>query len=217
MKLIIKTIIYLISIIIFTCSCKARTSAIESQMADTAYLKSNNIQFTGKLIDAQQFSDKKGNHILVLSRKSGPSPTDKRSGRIEHIDLHVEYYSQQSNGWKQDWKIYDFVECPGLDASADFFSSLVSITDINNNGEAEITIPYKTFCGGGIDSANIKVILREGTLKLAIRGESLVEIPGQEPFGGQFHYDNDLLLPTYLSYKKHMYAIWKAVERDQRK
>ena len=92
----------------------------------------------------------------------------------------------------------------------------VSITDINADGKAEVTIPYKLFCGGGIETATVKIILREGALKLAIRGESEVRLPGQEPFGGKHDYDKLLLTPAYAPYKVHLDQVWKAVSRDIR-
>ncbi|MQA18138.1 hypothetical protein GEV01_01285 [Rugamonas sp. FT103W] len=109
------------------------------------------------------------------------------------------------------------MECPGLDSAADFFSSNVSVTDLNGDGKAEVTIPYKLLCDGGIDSYTIKVILREGANKLAICGNSLVKIPGQEPFGGERQYDKALLSPANAAYKQHMDKVWKVVSVDIRK
>ncbi len=166
---------------------------------------------------ARRIRDKDDEHVLVLTRKGGPSSARPKSGRVEHIELDAAYYSQQAGVWNAEWTLHDFVECPGLDSAADFFSSSVSVTDLNGDGKAEVTIPYKLFCGGGIDSYTIKVILREGTNKLAIRGDSMVKLPAQEPFGGEHQHDKPLLTPANAAYKQHMDQVWKAVSVDIRK
>ena len=61
----------------------------------------------------------------------------------------------------------------------------MTFTDVNGDGRVEATVAYHMFCGGGIDTHTVKVILREGATKLAIRGESTAIYPGQEPFGGE--------------------------------
>lgn len=119
--------------------------------------------------------------------------------------------------WEEDWTVRDFVDCPGLDAAADFFTSALSVTDINSDGTAEVTIPYKLFCGGGVDSYTVKVILREGPLKLAIRGESEVRLPGQAPFGGGHQLDRRLLTQPYKLYREHLEKVWRTVSVDTRR
>ncbi|MBV6319328.1 M949_RS01915 family surface polysaccharide biosynthesis protein [Duganella violaceipulchra] len=198
-------------------ACSARAPTPDNQPADLAYLTTQHIPSAGNLVMARRVRDKEGEHVLVLNRKAGPSPAKPKSGRVEHIELDVGYYSRQGSAWKAEWSLHDFVDCPGLDSVAEFFVPNVGITDLNGDGKAEVTIPYKLFCGGGVDSYTVKVILREGTLKLAIRGDSLVKLPGQEPFGGEHQYDKTLLAPTYALYKQHMDKVWDAVSIDVRK
>ena len=217
MKIPSRTLLLAAASLGLSSACSAGARAPDSQPADAAYLTAQHIRWSGDLVMARRVHDKDGAHVLVLNRKAGPSPAKPKSGRVEHIELDVAYYSQQSGAWKADWTLHDFVECPGLDSAADFFPSSVSVTDLNGDGKAEVTIPYKLSCGGGVDSYMVKVILREGPNKLAIRGESLVKLPGQEPFGGEHQYDKALLSPTYAAYKQHMDLVWKTVSLDTRK
>ncbi|WP_373999828.1 M949_RS01915 family surface polysaccharide biosynthesis protein [Duganella sp. 1411] len=104
-----------------------------------------------------------------------------------------------------------------MDADASFFPAALTFTDLNHDGRMKVTVSYRTFCSGGVDPYTVKVILRDGATKLAIRGESLVRFPGQPPFGGTHQHDKALLSPAYAAYKQHLDQIWKVVSADNRK
>lgn len=196
---------------------KAHDNTPNFTPVNAAYVFKQRIAATGELVGAYRVIDRGGEHLLVLNSSHGPSPSNKKSGRTEYIKLNAQYYSRNAGVWSTEWTVNDFVDCPGLDVAASFFTESLSFTDLNKDGLTEITIPYKMFCGGGVDPSTVKVILRDGTKKFAIRGESLIKLPGQEPFGGEHAYDKSLQLPTNSAYKKHMETIWLAVSVDERK
>lgn len=185
-------------------ACAAPSRAADA--VNAAYLATQRIAVQGALVDAQRVKDSTGEHILVLSH--GPASDPYR--------LYAAYFTHNQQGWKQEWTIRDGVDCPGLDVEASFFPAAVAFTDLNRDGRMEVTVSYRLFCGGGIDPYTVKVILRDGATKLAIRGESLVRMKGQEPFGGGHQYDNALLTPTYAAYKQHLDRVWRAVSQDNR-
>lgn len=178
---------------------------------DPVWLAAQKIVSPGTIMVAQRISDRAGEHILILARQAGPSPSNPQSGRTEHIELRATMYDHAGAGWKPGWMIHDLVDCPGLDAAADFFPNAVTFTDLNGDGRVEVSVPYHMFCGGGIDTHTVKVILREGATKLAIRGESTMLYPGQAPFGGEHQYDKALLQPDRAAYKAHMDRVWREV------
>lgn len=198
-------------------ACNANSPAPAPVSVDAGWLAQQGIPSVGSLVDAKRISDKSGEHILVLNRKAGPSPATPKSGRTEYIQLNAAYYQRTPSGWKNEWTIRDVVDCPGLDAAADFFTKAVAFTDLNGDGRVEITVPYHLFCGGGVDPHTVKVILRDGATKLAIRGESVVQLPGQEAFGGEHQYDKALLQADMSKYKQHLDSVWKAVAIDKRR
>ena len=189
----------------------------EPTPVDAAYLKTENIPSPGRLVRAYRITDQEGEHVLVMSRKEGPSPENPGSGRVERIDLGAGFYTRIGKGnWTEEWTIRDNTDCPNLDLSAQFFSKYVTFTDVNNDGRVEVTVPYRMFCGGGVDSYLVKVILREGATKLAIRGESRVSYAGKYVFGGEHAHDKLLQTPAYAAYKVHMDQVWKRVSDDRR-
>lgn len=180
-------------------------------------LAARRISVPGALVLDRQFRDGDGEHLLVLTRKAGPSPSAPSSGRIEHIALLATLHTRGANGeWRQRWTIRDVNDCPGFDSSADFFAREVTFTDIDRDGRLEVTVPYTMFCGGGIEPATVKVILRQGSLKLAIRGEALLRFPGQE-FGGELKRDQVLQEPRNAAFKRHLDQVWSRIYIDDRR
>jgi hypothetical protein len=197
-----------------TANCLAAT--IAATPVDTAWLGQQGIPAPGQTVAAWRVADREGEHALVLSRKTGPSAQNPRSGRIEATQLTATYYGRTGARWTRAWDIRDGVDCPNLDSHALFYPQAVTFTDLNGDGRIEVTVAYHTFCGGGIDSDTVKVILREGQTKLAIRGESRVQYKGQAPFGGEHRHDDALLRPEMAAYKEHLDAVWRQVSDDKR-
>ena len=206
MNTITITITLLSSAILFGsgATCRAAEIPQQSTSVDAAFLLARHIPSIGELSGARRILDKDGEHVLVLNRKTGPAPSRPQSGRNEHIELTASYYKRLNHKWQVEWTMHDFVDCPDLDAAAEFLSSAISVTDLNQDGRSEVTIAYRLFCGGGVEPYTVKVILHEGLTKLAIRGESLVQLPGQQSFGGEHKYDKALLQPAYAVYN----SIW---------
>lgn len=178
---------------------------------DAAYLATQHILVQGDLVGAQHVIDKSGEHVLVLSRRSGSSPS-KPSERNEYHELNAVYYGHLDGSWKTEWTVHDMVDCPTLDSAAEFFTSAVTITDLNGDGRSEVTIPYRLFCSGGIDYSTVKVILREGGTKLTIRGElALYQRGGKPALQGKKQYDPDLLQPANKAYKQHLDEVWMRI------
>lgn len=209
--------IRVLSVPLLAICCSAAAAATKPVPIDADFLAARRISIAGTLVMARHLTDRDGDHVLVLSRKAGPSPSAPASGRIEHVALLAALHSRGTSGaWRQTWTIRDVNDCPGLDGSADFFVQEVSFTDIDRDGRTEVTVPYRMFCGGGIEPDTVKVILRQGTLKLAIRGEAQVRLPGQA-FGGEHRHDKALLDPRNAAFKRHLDAVWKNASIDDRR
>ncbi|MCU6497201.1 hypothetical protein LPN04_05270 [Rugamonas sp. A1-17] len=177
---------------------------------DAVYLAARHIGYAGTLVGAKRVEDRDGEHLLVLSRKASRSQMANSGSNDDYLELAATYYGRKDGRWLTEWTVRDHVDCPILDRAADFFTTAVRVTDLNHDGRSEVTIPYRLFCSGGVDYSTVKVILRDGATKLAIRGE--LEFHDNAPaLEGKRQYDAALLQPANAAYRKHMDAVWKAV------
>lgn len=211
-----KTTCALTALVLATCCSMASAGGVTTPV-HASDLAARGIAIPGTPVLARHFTDREGEHLLVLTRKAGPSPRAPSSGRIEHIALLAALHTRGADGtWKQSWTIRDANDCPGLDGDADFFAREVRFSDIDRDGRIEVTVPYRMFCGGGIEPATIKLILRQGSLKFAIRGEAQVRVPSGA-FGGEYKYDKALLDPRNADFKQHLDGMWKRIYIDDRR
>ncbi|MEO7958887.1 MAG: hypothetical protein ABIW76_19575 [Fibrobacteria bacterium] len=180
-------------------SCKTEALPADTKAKLPAELKK---KLKGKIQANYTFTDKGGLHVLALTRDSTRLPEGS-----DRIDLQAVQFVSNGNIWNQEWIIKDFLPCQDLDIDADFILPLTSFSDLDSNGNTETTVAYKVACLGGVDPKPTKAILRQGNVKYAARGESLVTIEGTPPFGGAFTLEPNL--DNIPAFKAHLTLIWK--------
>jgi hypothetical protein len=189
------------------------SSTIEKKaLLKKEYMFRGDLAFSGDLVQARKVMDRDGEHLLILTSLTGPSKDEDQDQRVNgRTDLRARYFSRSGGSWSEEWNIRDFVDCPNRDWHAFFAVDNVTVTDVNHDGVAEITVPYLMTCGGGANPSTVKVIMRQGAEKYALRGESLVRIPGQAPLGGTYRADKDLDLPRNAAFREQLYTVWQQV------
>lgn len=183
-------------------------SEIQTVPMSAKAVQQEKISLAAPLVKGVMFQDVKGEHLLLLTKRSSPSKSKPDPHRMERHELKATHFKKAAKGWIQEWAINDYVDCPGLDSEANFYLDKVSITDVNNDGHAEVLVPYNLFCGGGVDSKIIKIIMRTKNEKFALRGKSKIVLPGQESFGGEMEMDPLLKKNKNAAYRDHLIKIW---------
>lgn len=154
------------------------------------------IVFEGKIKDLIQWQDKDGLHIVVTT-ETGLHTSKKFKHESDGTDAELFAYhyrfNKTENKYKQSWKVYDYIsDCP-VDIEASFIKDTFQVTDLNNNGIAEIWLMYKKTCHGDVSPCEMKIIMYEGSQKHAMRGENKVRISETEFIGGSYTFDNAFL------------------------
>lgn len=155
------------------------------------YLQKNNLEFITPNI-ACELLDKIG----ILSNKLKPQPAFNfrqmlRDGRDNKIKLVTGafHFILTTDSTKLTWKVYDFIkDCP-VDIEASFINNTFKVTDLNNDGVAEVWLMYKTVCHGDVSPCDMKIIMYQGQQKFAIRGQNKVQVSDKEFYGGDYKFD----------------------------
>lgn len=163
----------------------------------------NYLDVRGIIVEALTWEDNLGQNILVLTNSGAYKFKDYYQDSKEYNieakqDLRAYLFVKASNKevFSMHWKLYDFAENFGVDMSVGFVKNAVTVTDLDNNQIAEVSIPYRLIVRGGLDPGTFKIIMYEGHVKYAMRGRTAIcdtDVEGN-PFkdGGEFTFDKNL-------------------------
>ncbi len=157
------------------------------------------LDFRGTVIEALKWSDSMGENILIQTVTGHFTWKDYEDDSTDYMtqdksELYI-YLFQKSNGddsYKRKWRVYDYIECFGVDRFTGFVPQATTITDLDNNGITEIALPYVLICRGGMDPGVMKIIMYEGTTKYALRGSTRIGCKTEHPYGGEYEPSDNL-------------------------
>lgn len=145
-------------------------SAVQAR-ADQSPVIPAGAKYRGKLHEAWVWKDSLGANILILSYvPEYKVKSTEYSDDTYASELVACQYIKTDSGFKLLWKLNDIVkECP-FDITCRFFKGSVTISDLNKNGVAEVTVVYKLSCRSDVSPDQMKLIMHEDTVKYALRG-----------------------------------------------
>ena len=125
----------------------------------TAATIPKNMAYVGQLKNAVQWTDSLRKNI-VITTETGITPS-RNVPDSRDAALYAWHYVTQGDSMKLIWKFQDYVrECP-VDVEANFVSNTFAVTDVNNNGKAEIWLLYKINCQGDVGPGDMKLMMKE--------------------------------------------------------
>ena len=164
---------------------------------------------------ARRYTDAAGENLVLLGQHTVSHDHD--SGVVEMLTLHVTRQHLAPCGaesFEEAWRHEETVECEGLDLGGRFLDDAFLIRDLDGDGFAEILVGFSTFCGGGIDPEQIKLVLHTRERDYMLEGESIVQPPNGPIFGGSYamtpHED---IVPA--PFREVLLAAWERIRGDQ--
>jgi hypothetical protein len=140
------------------------------------------LTFVGTVEDARRWTDRNGQNLLVLTRTEEVWGKDSLGNDARSREIHGYHFIRQGSGYRILWQTIDFVRGCGEDIVLEYAPGSVQVTDVDHDGIAETTYVYAIACMGGMDPADMKLILHEGATKYAIRGfQDLRELGSEYP------------------------------------
>jgi hypothetical protein len=194
-------ILALFALISFTVQAQIKVIKLDK----TAIPKS--IAYKGHIVDAVKFADAQGEHI-VITIETGETPSKSGEGDgYRDAALYAYHYLVKTDNYKLTWTVYDFEkDCP-VDIRANFVRKTFAVTDLDNNGKAEVWLMYRTACHGDVSPSNMKIIMYEGEKKYAMRGENKVKLSEKETYGGKYTFDQ-FFKAAPIAFRTYAIDLW---------
>ncbi len=134
---------------------------------------------------AKKWHDVSGENWLVLYETGSYI---KKGSKAASAKLSAILYQKTDSSFVQKWKMVDHIDDCEVDVTCAFYDDHLTITDLDSNGLAEITMVYALSCKGDVSPNTKKLIMYEGGQKYAIRGEELMVLQ-KDTLGGQYVAD----------------------------
>jgi hypothetical protein len=170
------------------------------------------LQRSGRMVQALRYTDRTGTYI-VLATEIGPRPDlAAQISAGQRADLYA--YQYPATGSAPTWQVHDFVDdCP-LDLEARFLPKSLTVTDLDQDGTAEVWLVYCTTCRGDVSPSTQKIIMYEGPRKYAVRGTSRIALGGGQHDGGTYTLDAAWrTAPT--TFRQHAAQLWQQHRDEQ--
>ncbi len=165
------------------------------------------LKHAGRVVQALRYTDRTGTYT-VLATQSGPTadPAAKTTDDAQRADLYA--YQYPATGSTPSWQVHDFVgDCP-LDLQARFRPKGLTVTDLDQDGTAEVWLVYRTVCRGDVSPSTQKIIMYEGARKYAVRGTSRLPLGGGRYDGGTYALDAAWQAAP-AAFRQHAAQLWR--------
>lgn len=145
------------------------------------------IMYKGDIKSAVKWTDQLGEHILITTETGifNSGNEDERNAELYAMQYHI-----NKNTSTQSWKVTDYVKNCSVDLEASFVKNSLEITDLNQDGIAEVWLVYTTVCHGDVSPSDLKIIMVEDTKKYGMRGQTRIKLSANEYLGGEYKFDN---------------------------
>lgn len=164
----------------------------------------------GKIKDHIHWTDTEGEHTIIIC-ETGVTPSKNSTADMEsnEASVYAYKYTVKDGTISLNWKIQDFVrDCP-FDITATFVKNTLQVTDLDDDGIAEVWVMYKVTCRSDVSPCNMKIIMYEGSDKYAMRGENKVTAGDDTFIGGEYKFD-EAFDTAPKSFRNFAINIWDA-------
>ncbi|MDB5269397.1 MAG: hypothetical protein JWP58_2437 [Hymenobacter sp.] len=167
------------------------------------------LRHEGRVVQALRYTDRTGTYCVLTTEIAPRVAPGANAENGRRADLYAyQYQLPAATVPVLNWQVHDFVaDCP-LDIEARFLPGALTVTDLDQNGTAEVWVVYRTTCRGDVSPSTQKIIMREGGQKYAMRGSSRIAIGAGRYDGGEFSMDA-ALEKAPVAFRQYAVQLWK--------
>lgn len=142
----------------------------------------NKKMYKGQIKEGRRWKDSRGENIVILTQsgvywKSVYDATRSAKLYAYHFIKGVD------NTFKEVWKMIEMVDGCAFDVRCEFYKNSLTITDLDNDGLAEVAFAFALNCKSGPHPDEKKLVFYEGNDQYRIKGTATV-LKGKQKLGG---------------------------------
>jgi len=167
------------------------------------------VAYMGELKEVYRYFDKTGENILILTETDVTTSEDEDGEILSHKALYAYRFLNINNKSKEEWCVnHRERECINYPV-AEFVKDALSITDLDNNGIAEIWVIFIASCRGDFSPDKLFITMYENNVEYRMTGERKLKFAG-EVIGGEYTFnqkfrDNN----TSQAFREYGIALWE--------
>jgi hypothetical protein len=164
------------------------------------------LEVDGDVLDGLHWKDASGENILVFHKSV--------VGRAEPL-LNGDHYRKADGNWDM---VEDYRElardCQGADLTMEPHLGGWSLTDLDNDGHAEMTFAWTVGCRTDMSPVTHKVLLIEEGEKYGLRGQTALRVDSEKFEGGEYDVGKrfDGADDAFL---EHAESVWEKTVREK--
>lgn len=180
----------LAAVLIIACGCGSQSNGDSSNVKMKRF---NNkmaagLDYKGTIVHGEAWEDVNGKNFVIFTQTIEETFYEEGPGD-KSVYLYAYHFADKGDGYQKMVRIRDWEENCGLVQHAGFRLHTLNITDIDNDGVAEITFVYRLGCNSDPTPVTMKLMMLENGVKYAIRGTTLVELGSEMTYGGEMTVD----------------------------
>lgn len=145
--------------------------------------------FRGILVECLEFDDANGHNLLILTQTGMfPVSTKNAEGVYEKQGDNAEIYAylytrqEQQTAYTLTWSVFEEQGCNDFDLYIGFTKKSLSVTDLNNDGKAEISFQLTQACRSDVSPSDRHLYFLQPGQKVVYSGQTEIEgIPSEKP------------------------------------
>ncbi len=175
------------------------------------------LHLKGAMQELWKWKDSRGENLLITTVVAPYDDPQKNEYGEEGqtAELYAYQYVKADTGYRQLWMLQETVKSCPFDITCAFAKDAVTITDLDADHQAEVTILYKMACRSDVSPAEMKLLMREGDYKHSLKGLTWIKAGPDEKFTVT---EKDVCLETLAGYKgpeEDMYKTFGRYESEK--
>jgi hypothetical protein len=170
------------------------------------------LKVKGTTQEAWKWTDARGENYFICSVVAPYDDPQKNEYGEEGqtAELYAYQFVKSDTGYRQLWILQETEKACPFDITCAFAKDAVTVTDLDADHLAEVTVLYKMACRSDVSPAVLKLLIHEGETLHALKGLTWVQAGPDEKFSVT---EKDACLETLPGYKATEAEIYQTFGR----